>query len=184
MTQSSLEKGLQHFEITFAFCHITALCWKCCPLAEPLEGTCECSSRVPEHDLPAGFKLLWWALERMPGHCWVQCWAGDPDGQQAAVPAVTGFFLFPLLESFSDWLLAVYKFLLMLKTLVRDMWLHAFSRQKCQQNYPQAPVRASVWLFLIPLTKCFAGSSMEACQWAMPIRKGHLTQKKDLISVS
>lgn len=63
-----------------------------------------------------------------------------------------GLLLFLLLERFSVWLLAVYKILLMLKT-VRDMWLHAFSRQKCQQNYPQAPVRASVWLFLIPLTK-------------------------------
>lgn len=64
-----------------------------------------------------------------------------------------GSLLLLLLERFNVWLLAAYKFLLMLKTLVRDMWLHAVSRQKCQQNYPQAPVRASVWLFLIPLTK-------------------------------
>lgn len=63
-----------------------------------------------------------------------------------------GSLLFLLLERFRVSLLAVYKVLLMVKTLVRVMWLHAFSRQKCQQNYPQAPVRASVWLFLIPLT--------------------------------
>lgn len=37
----------------------------------------------------------------------------------------------------------------MLKTLLRDMRLDAFSGQKCQQDCPQAPVGASVWLFLI-----------------------------------
>lgn len=102
--------------------------------------------------------------------CWVQvALASSGEGAWALLGAVLrqvilkaskqlcllllGSLLFLLLERFNVWLLAVYKFLLMLKTLVRDMWLHAFSRQKCQQNYPQAPVRASVWLFLIPLTK-------------------------------
>lgn len=131
-----------------------------CPLLEMLSH-----SRATGRD-------VWMLIQgfRAQSACWVQValassgkdvWARLGAALGQVIPTASkqlrllslGSLLFPLLERFSAWLLAIYKFLLMLKTLVRDMWLHAFSRQKCQQNYPQAPVRASVWLFLIPLTK-------------------------------
>lgn len=58
-------------------------------MAEPLEGMCECSSRVSEHDLPAGLKLLWQALKRILGTAGCRAGEDDPDGQQAAVSVVT-----------------------------------------------------------------------------------------------
>lgn len=58
-------------ERTLALWNNTCILPYYCPLLEMMG---ECSSRASEHDLPAEFKLLWQALEMMPGHCWAEYW--------------------------------------------------------------------------------------------------------------
>lgn len=127
-------KGFSIWNITCSLQLVTALCWKCSPhsratgrdvwrLSRSFRSRSACWA--PAAPLSSG-KDVRALLRAMPG--WV-----TPRADKQPCLLWPGSLLSALVERFNVWLIAVYifSFLLMLKTLVRCMWLDAFSRQKC-----------------------------------------------------